>query len=625
MNIGPVAARKRIAYVLWTILAASATVGMAAASEPAPDGGEAQHQLPAAAGRCDSPSMGSPYIPVDSWIYPAVYRLYSLGFIDTVYLGMRPWTRTSVLHMLEETQDYVEDNWSDPDADQAREIYDSLMDELKFDVEGECGGRHARARLESAYTVFRGISGTPLRDSFHLGSTIVNDYGRPFEGGFNNYTGASGYATAGRFSFYARGEFQRAPSAMGYSTALAEALATIDETYGPNFNTQYYGQTTIPLGPIASTTQGRILEATVSANVANHEISFGKQDAWDGPAQGGAMAYSNNAENIYSFRINRVEPLHIPLLSRLTGPFRYEIMVGALQGHTLVPNPAYVSPSQTPNQPNVTNPGNPWVHVEKVSFRPTRSLEFGFSRTVVWGGKGHEPITIHSFLKSFFSVSNVSAAEKFGRNDPGARFSQADFSYRLPWRFRWITLYTDSEARDDIMSISAPRRAAWRPGIYMARLPGLPRLDLRVEGVMTDPPHSRSNAGQFMYWEYLDKQAYTNQGQLFGDWVGREDKGGQAWATWHLSGNEWVQVNYRHQKAAKDFIKSATAQYGTTLNDVGVQVVKRFGKDLEVNGNFTLEHYNAPIFEELNNMSGKQTVTNTSVQLTWYPGRKVSF
>ena len=43
------------------------------------------------------------------------------------------------------------------------------------------------------------------------------------------------------------------------------------------------------------------------------------------------MAYSNNAENIYSFRINRIEPLHIPGLSALTGPFRYEFIVGPLE------------------------------------------------------------------------------------------------------------------------------------------------------------------------------------------------------------------------------------------------------------------------------------------------------
>jgi len=55
--------------------------------------------------------------------------------------------------------------------------------------------------------------------------------------------------------------------------------------------------------------------------VFKHVISFGKQDDWLGPGLGSGMAYSNNAENIYSFRINRIEPLTIPLLSRLTGPF----------------------------------------------------------------------------------------------------------------------------------------------------------------------------------------------------------------------------------------------------------------------------------------------------------------
>src|ERR1700712_773446 len=41
-------------------------------------------------------AMGSPYIPLDSWIYPAVLRLYGMGFVDTVFVSMRPWTRLSV-------------------------------------------------------------------------------------------------------------------------------------------------------------------------------------------------------------------------------------------------------------------------------------------------------------------------------------------------------------------------------------------------------------------------------------------------------------------------------------------------------------------------------------------------
>src|SRR5205814_4767676 len=152
-------------------------------------------------------------------------------------------------------------------------------------------------------------------------------------------------------------------------------------------------------GPIGTTTDGRILEADVPAQLLNHEISFGKQHDWMGSSFGGGFAYSNNAENIYAFHVNRVEPLRIPGLSYIAGPFRYEFLVGPLQGHTYIPNPAFPGPGQ----PNVINPGSPWVHIEKLSVRPTETLEFGFERTAIWGGKGHGPITLHTFLKSCFS------------------------------------------------------------------------------------------------------------------------------------------------------------------------------------------------------------------------------
>jgi hypothetical protein len=562
------------------------------------------------AAQCQISGMGSPYIPVDSWVYPAIYRLYSLGYVDAVFLGMRPWTRTSVAHMLENAADRIDDEQGTPGGDQAQEIYDSLLHELRYDIAGPCSALKGQARIESVYTTLRGMTGTPLRDSYHLGSSIINDYGRPYESGFNSYIGMSGYATAGRFSLYVRGEFEQAPSAAGYSTSLA---------YGQNTGNVYYNQATIPMGEINYISHGRIQEAVISANVWNHEISFGKHDQWLGPAQGGSFAYSNNAENIYGFQVNRVEPLRIPLLSRLTGPFRYEFMVGGLRGHTFIPNVNYMGNPGA--QPNVTTPGDPWVHVEKVSMRPTENLEFGFSRTVIWGGQGHVPITIHSFLKSFFSFHNVTAVEKDGRDDPGARFGQFDFSYRLPYMRNWLTLYADGEVHDDVSPIDAPRRAAWRSGLYLSHVPGAPRLDLRTEGVYTDPPVGSSNFGRFMYFEAIQRQGYTNQGQIFGDWVGREGKGGQAWLTYHLSGNEWLQLNYRRQKVAKDFIAIPNStQYGTTLDDVGFQMVKRIGKDFEINGNFTFEHYLAPIY-----LQNKQTVTNTSVQLTWYPSRRTSF
>lgn len=564
---------------------------------------------------CEQGVQASPFIPVDNWIYPAVLRLYSLGYIDRVYTGLRPWTRASLRHALEDTQTRLEDEEGGAARDEAEGIYNALLHELREEERGVCQRRRPEARLESAYSVVRGISGTPLRDSFHLGSTFVNDYGRPYAHGANNSTGLSGYATAGRFALYLRGEFQGAQSATGYSSSLYQALAEKDLTVNPSTGVAYAGQSTIPLGPIDAAKQGRFLEVYVSAQVLNHVISFGKQDEWLGAATGAAMAYSNNAENIYALHVNRVEPLEIPLLSRLTGPFRYEFLVGALRGHRLMRNPLSTA-SNLLQQPNVINPGNPWVHVEQVSFKPTANLEFGFERTAIFGGEGHAPVTLHSFLKSFFSLSApMDASIKHGRKDPGARFGAFNMTYRLPFVRNWLTFYTDGEVHDDISPIDAPRRAAWRPGLYLSHVPGAQRLDLRVEGVLTDPSISTSQNGQFMYWETVERQGYTNQGQLFGDWIGREDKGGQAWATWHLSGNEWVQASWRRQKAAKDFIPG-----GTTLNDFDVQVAKRIGREFEVQGAVKMERWRAPVY-----LAGPQTVTATTVQLIWRPQRKVSF
>jgi hypothetical protein len=574
-----------------------ATLALAARAAELPEPTDPAPTPPAAAkdhgpiAPCHLSELGSPYIPVDSWMYDSLTRLYSLGYLDTAFLGLRPWTRQSVIHMLEGTNALLEDAPDDSTTDQARSLYNSLWHELNIDAEGPCLGHRGEVRVESSYEVARGISGTPLHDSYHIGETITNDYGRPYENGFDSYSGASGYATAGIFTLYARGEFQYAPSAAGYSQSLFTTLSDIDNI--PVATNPV--QETIPAGPIGTATNGRLMEGYLSAHTLGHEISFGKNDAWLGPAKGGAYAYSNNAEDIYSFRIDRVEPLHVPLLSRITGPFRYEFLVGSLKGHTLF--------------------NDPWVHVEKVSFKPTPDLEFGFERTVIWGGKGHVPITIHSFLKSFFSFQNVTAAEKFSRNDPGARFGQFDMTYRLPYLRHWLTFFVDSEAHDDVSPISAPRRADFRTGLFLSHVPALPKLDLRVEAAMDDQSTTRSLHGEFTYYESEQPQGYTNAGQIFGDWMGREAKGGQAWATWHLSGNEWIEASWRGQKAAKDFIPG-----GTTLNDVSAQVVKRIGQELEVNGRFTYEHYLAPVY-----LPGKQTVTSTTIQLTWYPQRKISY
>jgi hypothetical protein len=531
--------------------------------------------------------LGSAFIPVDSWVYPAMLRLYGLGYLDTMYLAMRPYTRRSALHILQASEDAI---LSGDDA-QAQEILAALLNEL---TDEGITGKSARGTVygvQSVYMRVQGISGSILQDSFHLGQTFFNDYGRPHEPGFNDITGFSTLSESGPFSLYVRGEYQHAPSGPGYSQALSAQLSEIEEI---PFSGSNDPQATIPTGPIAAQNPLRLVEATLSYHILGHEISGGKSDAWLGPGLGGAMDWSNNAENIYSFRIDRVEPLRIKYVSKLLGPVRYEFFYGSLKGHTA--------------------PNNDYVHSEMFSFQPTRNFQFGFQRTVVFGGEGHEPVTIHTFLKGFFDTNDTNTAEKYSREDPGARFSAFNFSYRLPFVRDWLTLYADSETHDDLTPVSAPRRAGYRPGIYLSRFPGARRLDLRVEGVSTDCATLVCQNGNNQYTETIQKQAYTNKGYILGDWIGREAKGGQGWLTYHLSGNEWVQVEYLNKKTAKDF-----APGGTTQNQLRLEVVKRIGRDVEVDGWFQHEGWKAPIY-----LAGGQSGNTVSVQLSWFPKLRTS-
>jgi hypothetical protein len=113
-----------------------------------------------------------------------------------------------------------------------------------------------------------------------------------------------------------------------------------------------------------------------------HEISVGKSEMMWGPNQGGAFLWSANAEPIYMFRINRVEPIYIPYFSRIFGPIRYDNYFGTLKGHIA--------------------PNRPWVFGNKISLHPFKSLELGFSRSCEFAGKDYSPLTFGNILELFF-------------------------------------------------------------------------------------------------------------------------------------------------------------------------------------------------------------------------------
>ncbi|MGH9683304.1 MAG: capsule assembly Wzi family protein [Candidatus Acidiferrales bacterium] len=533
-----------------------------------------------------SGSVGSPYVELDSWVYPAIERLAALGYIHSEFLGMRPWTRLECAQLVEEAGDQIADQGSV--SENVNRIYGSLQAEFRRDLDSiGVGGSERFVRLESLYTNTTGISGQPLNDSYHFGQTIVNNFGRPYQEGINSYDGFSGYGTAGRFTIYVRGEYQHAPSGPAFSENVRNTIAALD------FNPVQPGN------PIGSVDRFTLLDTYICANVANWDLSFGKQSLWWSPNDGSSFMFSDNAEPIYMFRASRIAPFTLPWIFHWLGPMKWDVFFGKLSGNEFPPRPL--------------------IHGEKISFKPTPNLELGFTRTAEMGGVGR-PLTPAALFNSYVSFvssgtcSNpspgVPCTPKYGaNNNPGKRTGGFDFSYRLPFVRNWISVYADSASDDDPSPLAAPRRAGIDPGLYLSHFPGLPKLDLRIEAGYTDIPTSVSNGGHFLYFDSFYHDLYTNKNNIIGSWIGREGMGFQGWSTYWFSARDSLQFGYRHAKVAKDFIPD-----GETVNDASAKFSWTFARDFSVSAGVQYEKWLAPILA-----SAPQTNWTSSVDVTFWP------
>jgi hypothetical protein len=515
-------------------------------------------------------AMGSPYVPLDSWIYPLLDRLAAQGLFDDAILGMKPWTRLECARLISEAGDRLQD--AGPESE-TLQLYDSLRLEFSSELSLLGGGSNNFAHLESIYARTTQISGPPLTDGFHFGQTLINDFGRPFQQGFNSIAGFSGWATAGRWVVYMRGEYQHSPSGPAVSPAVAQVIATAD------------GNPVFPSSPVPARDQARLLDAYVGLNLANWQISYGQESKWWSPNQSGPLLFSDNAFPVRMFHINRVSPFRLPGLFRFLGPVRWDIFFGSLQGHQISPGPFF--------------------HGEKMSFKPTRNLEFGFSRTVVLGGAGR-PLTLDRLFRSYFSVTSVN--NETPATDPGKRIGGFDFTYRVPLLRDWLTIYTDSLADDDPSPLAAPRRAGINPGMYVSHFPGFAKLDLRVEAPLTNTVALKT-AGQYIYWDGFYHDLYTNRGYLMGNWVGRDGAGVQAFSRYWLSARNAIQFGYRHAKVDSKFIPG-----GGTLNDGSVRVDFWVQRDWSASAFVQYEQWKFPVLASL-----LQKNATASIQLSYWP------
>jgi hypothetical protein len=501
-----------------------------------PNGDAVSRELPE---RTYNPKhAGSPYVPLDSWIYPALEKLSALGYAERGFEGMRPWTRMDCARMIDKAKEALE--VIHPLSEDAQDLLSHLEEEFSFEIGVRKGKRNLNGGLESAYARVVSISGPALSNSYHFGQTVSYDFGRPFERGTNGQTGGAFQAEAGPFAVYVRGEYQHAPMVPAPSEAVLNVIALKDE---------------VPIPPdvgVGGIDRPRLLDTYVVMKLSplkldNLQLTVGRQNHFWGPGLG-AFLLSDNAEPIDMVEVINPEPIRLPFFLKFLGPVRADHFLGRLA--------------------NRTDHANPWIYGQKISFQPLRCLEIGYARLTTIGGRGGDPFTLHNFILSMFGQTSK---REPGDSVPGENNNEMDWTFYVPKVRNYIVLYGEVYAFDEFIAWLRPTAYPFRPGVYLTRIPGIPKLDLHIEAANTQAPGWRNanggNEGQVVYWNYGYHEANTNNGFLMGNIVGRDGQTIQGWLTYWASSRNTFQLMYRNNFVDPAFIPGGGAWQDYSLEN----------------------------------------------------------
>jgi hypothetical protein len=535
----------------------------------------------------DNDRMGSTLVPMDSWIYPALERLADMGLIPSQQVAIRPWTRQECRRQVREAEESLNGfpAMDNPVSISVRSEAESMLPELEHYLrEPET---QSKVVLESVYARYGSIMGPALTDSFHIGQTWWNDFGRPLGRGGSLITGYSLRATSGRYFFYSRQEMQTTQGSLAVSQPLADYYNYIDNyTFGttpPGFN--------LASPAIPAYVRQRPIDLYAGMTFAGYNLSFGKQEIYWGPNTMGPLSFSSNAEPTYNLRFTSSHPHDLPLFPTL-GTYSIDLVFGKLSGHHY--------------------PARPYFNGQKINFNFGRNLEMSFTRWSILWGAGH-PMTLRSLKDNFISANSTGALGYGAHDDPGDRKSAFDFRLHVPGLENFVTIYADSYADDDLSPLAAPRRNPWAPGIYLARLPGSPHMDFRLEMTSTQEL-SQDEGNHRIYINNQYRDGNTNKGFLLGNATGRDARAFEGRLGYWVSARTRIEGGYRQEKISPLYLTN-----GGTISDGFIRGNYAIGKDWNIELFSQVERFLIPVVAP-----GRQTNGSVRLQITWDPNKTIA-
>ncbi len=151
----------------------------------------------------------------------------------------------------------------------------------------------------------------------------------------------------------------------------------------------------------------------------------------------------------------------------------------------------------------------PYLAGLRLAFRPHPLLEFGLTRTAMFGGEGR-PVT----ADLLWDV--IRARGENDQRNPGNQIAGADVMVRLPWRRQPVALYAEWGGEDFTKWL--PSHPAVIAGVYLPKVFGSSRWELRSEYA----DNALANVRGVWYQHAIYQSGYTYRGFVIGHPMGTD-------------------------------------------------------------------------------------------------------
>jgi len=236
-----------------------------------------------------------------------------------------------------------------------------------------------------------------------------------------------------------------------------------------------------------------------SVVLGNHIASAGAIDRWWGPGHDNTLIYSSNARPLGGFTLER--NVALPFENKWlkwVGPWNYSLVWGFLGDDRIVSDSRFLAFRGT--------------------FRPSRNIEIGISRSAIWCGTGR-PCDADALWDIVKGDDNAGEGGITRANDPSNQSAAFDIRWQSPVGDGPYALYTQWMANDEVNGFPSEWTAQggveywgnvdwmWFRGSYTAHLEGTTTI---ADFYEADPNYNRT------YNHNTYKTGYRYKGRSLG-------------------------------------------------------------------------------------------------------------